>query len=202
MVRNYNESSSQLTPLLEKSTKLVQIRTDQQVEKTMKEIYSHIEPIVVHIRPGAQTPNKLGEEIVAKLSKEHGFVNLDVNKCIDGEFARRTNFGVELEKYIRASKIIPANMVVEMLRKIIYCGQPKLNKFILSNFPEVIDQAEEFEKNCAQIAAVIYPTPTGSTVELKNNAIQVYNIDTMFQKDFKLKTMSEWNYRLFQDKLG
>jgi hypothetical protein len=81
-----------------------------------------------------------------------------------------------------------------MLNKIIYCGQPDLNKYILSNFPDVIDQAEEFERSCCEISAIIYPTPNTSTVEIKDNMMQTYNIDTMFQKGFKLKTMTEWNW--------
>jgi len=30
-------------------------------------------------------------------------------------------------------------MIVRMLKKIIYCGQPNLNKFILSSFPDIIE---------------------------------------------------------------
>lgn len=60
-------------------------------------------------------------------------------------------------------------MIVAMLNRIIYCGQEKLNKYILSNFPEFIEQAKEFEEKCAKIAAMIYPTNNASVVEIKNN---------------------------------
>ena len=89
-----------------------------------------------------------------------------------------------------------------MLKKIIYCGTPKYNKFILSNFPEIIEQAKEFEKNCAKIAAMIYPTGQGNVVEIKNNNLSQFNIDSVFQKEFRLKTMSEWSMQLFEEKLG
>ena len=56
-----------------------------------------------------------------------------------------------------------------MLNKIIYCGQEKLNKYILSNFPEMIEQANEFERNCSKITAMIYPTSNSAIVEIKNN---------------------------------
>lgn len=52
-------------------------------------------------------------------------------------------------------------MTVGMLNKIIYCGQVKATKFILSNFPDIIEQAKEFEANCSKIAAMIYPTNNG-----------------------------------------
>jgi len=71
---------------------------------------------------------------------------------------RKTAIGQEFIKILKADKNIPANMKVKMLNKIIYSGQVALNKFILTNFPEQIDQAKEFELNCSKIAAIIYPT--------------------------------------------
>jgi hypothetical protein len=44
---------------------------------------------------------------------------------------------------------------VRMLRRIIYSGDTN-NKYILSSFPDIIEQAKEFEKNCATINAIIY----------------------------------------------
>ena len=202
MIKRYNDHSAELTPFLKETTNFTEIRTDDSITKTMQEVYKKVQPLIVHIRPGAMNPNKLGEEITSKLSAEHGFVNLDVNKCISGEHIRGTYYGQEFEKYIKASKVIPAKLIVGMLNRIIYCGQPDLNKFILSNFPDVIEQAEEFEKNCSEIAAIIYPAPNTSTVEIKDNMMQTYNIDTMFQKGFKLQTMNEWNWQLFNEKLG
>lgn len=49
---------------------------------------------------------------------------------------------------VAAGKIIPAEMIVRMLRKIIYSGNGN-NKFILSSFPDIIEQAKEFEKSCS-----------------------------------------------------
>jgi hypothetical protein len=49
---------------------------------------------------------------------------------------------------------------------------------------------------------MIYPTGSGSIVEIKNNNLSLYNIDSLFQKEFRLKTMNEWSYKLFDEKLG
>ena len=91
-----------------------------------------------------------------------------------------------------------------MFREIIYCGQPKLNKFILVNFPTHIDMANAFEKDCARISAMIYPNgnPGSSKIEIKNDAIDTFNIDSLFQKQFKLKTMNDWSYEKFEEKMG
>lgn len=77
-----------------------------------------------------------------------------------------------------------------MLNRIIYSGQVSINKFILSNFPEQIDQVKEFESNCSKIAAIIYPTGSGSTVEITNKELSLFNIESLFQKEFRLKTMN------------
>lgn len=140
--------------------------------------------------------------MVDKLSVEHGFVNLDVEKCMRGENQRGTFIGLELRKLVEHGKIIPADLIVSMLKKIIYCGTPSCNKFILTNFPDQIEQAREFESKCCKIAAMIYPTGQGSVVEIKGNNLSLYNIDSLFQKEFRLKTMSEWSYQLFDEKLG
>lgn len=48
---------------------------------------------------------------------------------------------------------------------------------------------------------MIYPSSSGSIVEIKNNNLSLYNIDSLFQKQFRLKTMDEWSYELFDEKV-
>lgn len=87
-----------------------------------------------------------------------------------------------------------------MLKKVIYCGQPSINKFILTNFPDTIEHVQFFEANCAKISAMIYPTGDEPVVEIKGNASH-FSIDSFFQKNLKLKTMSEWSYKSYEEKM-
>ena len=48
------------------------------------------------------------------------------------------------------------NLIVKMLKKIIYSGIEGRDKFILKDFPETITQAGEFENECAKLRAVIF----------------------------------------------
>ena len=105
---------------------------------------------------------------------------MDVTALTSCEMERKTDIGNEFIKLLKADKNIPASMKVKMLNKIIYSGQASINKFILSNFPEQIDQAKEFELNCSKIAAIIYPTNQGSTVEISNKELSMFNIDSLF----------------------
>lgn len=76
--------------------------------------------------------------IIEKLVEEGGFVNLDVNQLIRDENERKTAIGLELLSMVSAGKIIPAEMIVRMLRKIIYGNQDE-KRFILSAFPDIIE---------------------------------------------------------------
>jgi len=177
------------------------VNTDRSFEKTMDDINKHIEPCVIHIRPGANS-NILRKEITEKLSTTHDFVDLDINGLIRDENERKTAIGIEMHQMVQSNRIIPAEMIVRMLKKIIYSGQPHINKFILTSFPDIIEQAKEFELNCSKIAAIIYSTTDDSIVEIKNNNLSLFNIDSLFQKEFRLKTMNEWDFNVFNEKLG
>ena len=167
----------------------------------MEEIYRHIEPTVINVRPGKNSDG-LQATIIEKLSADHGYVNLDVTDLTSAEMERNTVIGQEFIKIVKADKNIPANMIVRMLNKIVYCGQRSLDKFILCNFPEQIDQVKEFEASCSKIAAIVYPTNNGPTVEISNKELPMFTIESLFQKEFRLKTMNEWSFQLFNEKLG
>jgi len=53
------------------------------------------------------------------------------------------------------------DLVVDMIKKIIYNGIAGHNKFILVGFPDGPEQAQFFESNCAQIAAIVYASDAG-----------------------------------------
>lgn len=108
-----------------------------------------------------------------------GFINLDVNSLIRDENERKTSIGLEFLNMVAAGKIIPAEMIVRMLRKIIYSGNGQ-DKFILSSFPDIIEQAKEFEKSCSNITAILYLSSEEGRVEIKNNNLSLFNIDALF----------------------
>ena len=57
-----------------------------------------------------------------------------------------------------------------------------------------------FETQCASITAIFYTTK-GDLVEIKNNALQLFNLESLFQKEHKLKTVTHWDWDLVQEKL-
>lgn len=77
----------------------------------MEYIYNSIEPTVVNIRPGGDSES-LQTEIINKLSSENEYINLDIQTCIKGESQRGTLLGLEFQKLIAGSKVIPAKIIV------------------------------------------------------------------------------------------
>jgi adenylate kinase family enzyme len=96
------------------------------------------------------------------------------------ENERKTAIGQEIYALISGNRIIPAEMIVRMLRKIIYSGDTSKKHFILTSFPDIIEQAKEFEQSCSKIKALIYCTSRNPVVEIKNNNLSLFNIDSYF----------------------
>jgi len=93
-----------------------------------------------------------------------------------------------------------------MLKKIIYSGIEGRDKFILSDFPDSIKQAQEFEQHCATISAVILAAGTSmnkkNTIDIIDNGLSIDTIDSLLQKEHRLKPMRCWDESTFSEHLG
>lgn len=199
-IKQFHDESPTLIPYLQERSNFHEINCDQDLKFVNQQVSEIVEPTIIHIRSGSN--NDLKKEMITKLTTEHGFTNLEVNSLIRLETERRTPVGQEFLQIVQHGKIIPADMIVRMLRKIIYSGQTQ-NKFILNGFPDVIEQVNEFEKNCAKISAVFLTSVEGeNVVEIKNNNLTLFNIDALFQKEFRLKITDSWDFGRFNEMLG
>lgn len=91
-IRKYNEESDALLPFFKNYTNLIEVSSDQPLEKTLEAIYAEMEPVVIHVRPQPKYA-ELRNEIINSLCAEHGFINLDIFKMQKGEENRGTNLG-------------------------------------------------------------------------------------------------------------
>ena len=199
-IKQFHDQSPTLIPFLEDNTRFHEIDCNNDVIAVNNQIGDLVEPTIIHIRSGSN--NDLKKEMINKLVSEHGFINLEVNSLIRLETERRTAVGQEFFSIVSSGKIIPADMIVKMLRKIVYSGQMQ-NKFILNGFPDIIEHVNEFEKNCAKISAIFLTTKENeNVVEIKNNNLTLFNIDALFQKEFRLKITDTWDFGRFNEMLG
>lgn len=199
-IKAFHDESPTLISYLKDNTWFHEINWDQDLASVNKQVSDIVEPTIIHIRSG--TNNDLKKTMITQLVTHHGFINLEVNTLIRFETERRTDVGQEFFSIVSAGKIIPADMIVKMLRKIIYSGQHN-HKFILNGFPDIIEQVNEFEKNWAKISAIFLTTNEGEgVVEIKNNNLTLFNIDALFQKEFRLKIIDSWDINRFNEMLG
>ena len=119
----------------------------------------HIEPTILLVRPGGDAASyEKKNEIITEL-KNKGFRELNVFQLIKEETERHTEVGRQINEQISAGKDYQRDLddlIVEMLKRIIYSGIEGRDKFILTDFPDTIRQVKAFESACAKITAVIF----------------------------------------------
>jgi len=138
--------------------------------------------------------------MIETLSANWGYSEVNVNELISLENERRTELGKQLLSTVATGKMISSDLIVQLLRKVIYSGDGR-NKFILSGgFPFTVDHAKDFEKQVSSLAAVIYSAMVyeDSSVHVKGN-LSDFTITTLFQKDFRLRVLTDWDESNWQE---
>ena len=127
---------------------------------------------------------------------------------IKEETERHTDVGREINEQISAGKDYQRDLdhlIVKMLKRIIYSGIEGNNNFILTEFPDTIKQVQGFEKTCAKLTAVIFAAGGDAshfTIEIIDNGLSLESIDSLLQKEHRLKTMRAWDESTFNEHLG
>jgi adenylate kinase family enzyme len=88
---------------------------------------------------------------------------------IRDEIERRTEIGLEIHQLVNSGQLITPDLIVQMLKNIIYNGDENNNKFLLTGFPENPEGLRIFEENCANITAIIYAAGPEPIVEVLHN---------------------------------
>jgi len=63
---------------------------------------------------------------------------------------------------------------------VIFSGHEGRCKFLLNGFPETTEQVQAFEEHCCGLNAIILASDKGNIVDIKNNELSLFNIDSMF----------------------
>ena len=208
-IRLYNENAKRLMPYLQSATKLRVVNTEQNFDYALQQLCSYVEPTILLVRPGG-SPDAFEKriQIVDALKNEKGFIELSVFALIKEETERHTEVGRQINEQISAGKDAHRDLdhlIVKMLKRIIFSGLESRNKFILTDFPDTIKQAQQFEADCAKITAVIFAAggdANSSLMEVIDNGLSIDSIDSLMQKDNRLKAMRSWDEATFTEHLG
>lgn len=100
-----------------------------------------------------------GKGTISKiLVDKHGIVQVSTGDILRKEIANETELGKAAKSYIDAGDLVPDDVVLGMIEKILKSGT-SANGFIMDGFPRTIAQAKGFdtllEKNSMNIDAVI-----------------------------------------------
>lgn len=205
-IRQYNENSARLLPYLKQATNLRTVNTEQTFATAFEQLCAYVEPTVLLVRPGgAETSFETRQTIINELKAAKGFTELNVFMLIKEESERHTEVGKEINDQISAGKDYQRDLdhlIVRMLQRNIYSGIESRDKFILTDFPENIKQAQAFEAGCAKITAVIFAAGADGVVEIIENGLAMDSIDSLLQKEHRLKPMSGWDEATFSEQLG
>ena len=96
-IRKFHMEAAQLIPYFKTNGSFLEISTEQPLQNTLDEIYTIIEPLVIHVRPQVKL-SELRDHMIKSLVTEHNFINLDIAKIQRGNDQRQTDFGIELNQ--------------------------------------------------------------------------------------------------------
>jgi hypothetical protein len=94
-VKDFNDCAKVMLPYLKENTHFFEVNTEQALTNSLDQMYSFIEPQIIHIRPGASS-NDLRKEITIQLEDLKGedkWWNLEINNLIREENERKTLIG-------------------------------------------------------------------------------------------------------------
>lgn len=72
-----------------------------------------------------------------RLADAYGFKHLSTGDLFRAEIAEKTELGVKVQDYLKAGKLVPDAIVVELVAGKVMAG----GKYILDGFPRTVDQA-------------------------------------------------------------
>ena len=211
-IRKYNENAQKLMPYLKANTNFRVVNTEQTRDQAFDQLCSYVEPTILLVRPGGdENAYAAKSEIIAKLKETQGFEELKVFELIKEETERNTEVGKEINEQISAGKDYQRDLdhlIVKMLKKNIYSGIESRTKFILIDFPDTIKQAQEFESDCAKLTAVIFAAGGELAMDamhpynIIDNGLSLDSIDSLMQKEHRLKAMRAWDEAIYEEHLG
>lgn len=82
------------------------------------------------------------------LAKKYGFEHLATGDIFRGEIAAKTELGQKASEYVRTGKLVPDNIVTEMVAGRLDASGGK--KYLLDGFPRNLEQAQSLDSSLAQ----------------------------------------------------
>lgn len=86
-----------------------------------------------------------------RLADTYGFKHLSTGDIFRAEIAEQTALGVRVQDYLKAGKLVPDAIVVEMVAGKIMAG----GKYLLDGFPRTVEQAQALDRMLKDLGACV-----------------------------------------------
>ncbi len=104
--------------------------------------------------------------------------------------------GKRLLTHISSGKIVSNELVIALIRSIVFSGNGE-NRFILSGFPNLLEQVAELEDGCCSIEREIYFSRPDQPMPLPESKLDQMLIETLFYKRNTLHWETAYNQDTF-----
>jgi adenylate kinase len=78
------------------------------------------------------------------IENKYGLAHLSTGDMLRAEVANKTPLGLEAKKYMDAGQLVPDNLIIEMIKKILSTDEQK--GFLLDGFPRNVAQASKLDE--------------------------------------------------------
>ena len=174
-LREFNKGAKGVLETAKKLNLLFELRPEEGTLRKVVDLAGEIIRPEIILGRCHEKGQELLDAFITELVNDGGYMHLDVPTLRKEEIARHTLIGNEMMQYVAKGKILPAECTIKMLRRIIYSGSG-CNKFVLTGFPEEVEQLKLFEDTCAKVTweFYLYPEPESALSNFSAASIEAY----------------------------
>ncbi len=182
-MRDFYANIKEVAELCKKRKILLELRNEEgcSLGSLLKSAGKLFDPEVLLVRSeeGAQE-SMIG--MLNEMAERFGYRQLNVPMLRREEITRKTAAGREMIQFTSAGKIIPSEITIKFLKRILYSPSGH-KKFILTGFPEETGQLSLLESTCCNIVKEFFFYPPEGEKVLNSS---VASIETYMHEDHRL----------------
>ncbi|CAK9030418.1 Adenylate kinase isoenzyme 1 (AK 1) (ATP-AMP transphosphorylase 1) (ATP:AMP phosphotransferase) (Adenylate monophosphate kinase) (Myokinase) [Durusdinium trenchii] len=99
-----------------------------------------------------------------KLREEFNLIHLSTGDLMRAEVASGSSLGGEIEKHMASGSLVPDEIVLKLLKNAMVKNQDT-NRFLLDGFPRSVEQAQQFERDIAEVSFLLYLEASHDTMK-------------------------------------
>ena len=198
-IKEFHKRSQKFMKIVEKAGCLVSIDSSNiSLQKTVEKAMEPLTPQILIVKADLENKDEMETEIAEDMEKNHGFIWLKLGKVLAEEEERRTGLGLMLSDISIRGQVVTPEVISMLIRNCVFSGS-RHTKYVLTGFPELLQQAELFEGKICKLwkELYIYESSIIAPGGLNNTSVETY-----FYKSNRLIATQEYSWESLQTSLG